>query len=181
MKPHSFSSQGVVLSRRDHSEADRILTVYSKDLGKITLIAKGVKRPESKKRGHLEIFNLIKFSGVPGKTWDIMTEAEIIDPFIEVRHNLDRISVAYYLIEVVNKITHDGEKNQELYDLLTEYLEILKTRKALKTLRLDFVKQTLIILGYWPEAEVNLDPELELDNVIERKLFTLRVGKKVLE
>ena len=79
MTPHSFTSEGFVLARRNFGEADRIIDIYSKDKGKISLIAKGIRRPKSRKRGHLEIFSKISFQAINGKGMGILTEAETID------------------------------------------------------------------------------------------------------
>ncbi|MFH1792345.1 MAG: DNA repair protein RecO, partial [Patescibacteria group bacterium] len=61
MKQRNYSTEAIILATKDYSEADRILVVYTKDFGKLSLIAKGVRKTTSKKRGHLEIFNYLKF------------------------------------------------------------------------------------------------------------------------
>ena len=61
MKPRSYTSEGIVLARRNYGEADRILVIYSKNFGRVSYMAKGVRRPKSRKRGHIEVFNYIKF------------------------------------------------------------------------------------------------------------------------
>jgi len=58
----NYSSKGIVLAKRNFSETDRIIVLYTKNLGKISLIAKGVRKLKSRKRGSLEVFNLISFS-----------------------------------------------------------------------------------------------------------------------
>ena len=180
MKPRHFSSNGVVLKRHDFGETDRILVIYSKHFGKLSMIAKGIKKPESKKRGSLEVFSHIKFAGHAGAGLDIITEAETIEHYSEIRQDLKKVSVAYYLVEVVNKTTNDAEYHPEIYELLTRYLEILKVTNSLKKFRLDFTYQMLVKLGYWPENVKLDDPDTELEKVIERTLHSVRVGKKVL-
>lgn len=181
MKPHSYSDEGVVLARRNFGEADRILVIYSKNHGKTSLIAKGVRRPKSRKRGHIEIFNLVRFQEVAGRGIDLMTEAEVINNFKEIRKDLKKVSLAYYFCEVIGKITHDGEANFEVYDLLTASLEKLKDERELKRLRLDFVLRLLTLLGFWPKGKVLLDVDKKLEEVIERQINSVRVGKMMLE
>ena len=154
MKLHSYSSEGIVLARRNYGEADRILSVYTKNHGRISLIAKGIRRPKSRKRGHLEIFSYIRFQAATGRGLDLMTEAEVIDDFKEIRKNLKKVSLAYYFCEVVGKITHEGETNERLFDLILENLEKLKSETELKKLRLDFILRLLILLGYWPGKKI---------------------------
>ena len=181
MRPHSYSSEGIVLSRRNYGEADRILSLYSKDHGRISLMAKGVRRPASRKRGHIEVFNLVKFQAVSGNGMDLMTEAEVVDDFKELRSSLKKVSLTYYFMEVVGKITHEGEPNTELFNLILTNLEKLKTAKRLKELRLDFITKLLILMGYWPHGQ-NLDnPDEELEKVIERQIYSERVGKRMIQ
>ena len=181
MKPRSYTDEGIVLARRNYGEADRILSVYTKNHGRISLIAKGIRRPKSRKRGHLEIFSYIRFQAATGRGLDLMTEAEVIDDFKEIRKNLKKVSLAYYFCEVVGKITHEGEVNERLFDLILENLEKLKSETELKKLRLDFILRLLILLGYWPAEKQLLDIDNKLEEVIERQINSVRVGKKMLE
>ncbi|KKR61514.1 MAG: repair protein RecO protein [Candidatus Woesebacteria bacterium GW2011_GWA1_40_43] len=181
MTPRAFSDEGIVLTRRSYAEADRILSVYSKDHGRLSLIAKGVRRPISKKRGHIEVFNQIKFQVVRGRGLDLMTEAEIIDNFSEIRKSLKKVVLAYYFMEVIGRTTHEGERHPELYVNILKYLRMLKTARELKKLRKQFVYESLNILGFWPKGKILLDPDAKLAEVTERDLSSVRVGKRLLK
>ncbi len=115
MRPKRYSSEGIVLARRSYSEADRILVVYSRNYGKISFMAKGVRKPKSRKRGSLEIFSHIKFSAARGRNLDIIEEVEIIDSFQTIRKSLKRVAVAYYLMEVVVRVTREDKKNEKFF------------------------------------------------------------------
>jgi DNA repair protein RecO (recombination protein O) len=177
MKPHSYSSEGIVLARRNFGEADRIISVYTKNHGRATFIAKGIRRPKSRKRGHLEIFSYVKFNAASGRGIDIMTEAEVIDDFKAIRKNLRRVSLAYYICEVIGKITHESEPNDKLFNLILENLRNLKEDKKLKSLRINFIVDLLILLGYWPSGKELIDADKKLEEVIERQVSSFRVGK----
>jgi DNA repair protein RecO (recombination protein O) len=181
MVPHSYVSEGFILARRNFKEADRILDIYSKDKGKTSLIAKGIRRPGSRKRGHLEIFSKIKFQAVSGKGMGIMTEAETIDDYGLLRKSIKKVTLAYYFVEVLSKATHEGEGNAELYNFISDLFEKLKTAIKLKDLRLEFVSQLLKILGYWPKDKKILSPDEKLDEVLERQIYSKRVGKLMLK
>ena len=176
----SYVDEAIVLARRNFSEADRILSVFSKGRGRLSLIAKGVRRPSSRKRGHIEVFNRIKFQAVKGRGLDMMTEAEIIDSFEMVRKDLKKVALAYYFMEVIGRTIHEEEKNIELYGLLQDYLEKLKEEKKLLSLRKDFVYQVLTILGFWPRGRELENPDAKLEEVTERQLNSARVGKKLV-
>jgi DNA repair protein RecO (recombination protein O) len=181
MKPHSYSSEGIILGRRNYGEADRILSIYTKDRGRVSLIAKGIRRPKSRKRGHVEIFSLVKFQANLGHGIDLMTEADISDDFKEIRTSLPRVTLAYYFMEVIGKITHEGEKNEELYNLILLSLNKLKSETKLKDMRMAFILKLLTILGYWPEGKIMVNPDEALEEVIERQIYSERVGHRMLE
>lgn len=180
MRSKSYSSEGIVLARRNYSEADRIVVIYSKNHGKLGLIAKGVRRTKSKKRGSIEVFSHIRFSAARGKSLDILTEAEIITSFPQIRKNLKKVSVAYYFIEVIGRLTHEEEKNEPLFLLLLKYLISLQKEKELKKLRMKFVKDVLVLLGYWPKNKILNNPDDVLEEAAERSINSLGVGKKLL-
>jgi DNA repair protein RecO (recombination protein O) len=181
MKPRAYTSEGIILARRNFGEADRILVLYTKNFGKISLLAKGIRRPKSKKRGHVEMFNKINFQAVIGHGLDLVTEAEVIEDFEEIRGSLKKISLAYYLMEVVGRITHEGEENVKVYDLLLDTLQKLKSAKMLKKLRLSFITDLLITLGYWPSDKTLFSPDEKLEEVIERAIYSERVGKRMIQ
>ncbi|OGM20809.1 DNA repair protein RecO [Candidatus Woesebacteria bacterium RIFCSPLOWO2_01_FULL_37_19] len=181
MKPRSYSSEGIILSKRNYQEADKFIVVYSKDFGKQSFLAKGVRKTKSRKRGHLEVFNRIKFSVNRGKFFEVITEVETIDSFRSIRKNLRKVSVAYYFSEVIKKLTQEGEKNEELYNILYYYLKTIeKTSKNLRNLRYNFIYKVLVSLGFWPEGKKLVDPDTTLEDILERELTSVRVGKRIL-
>jgi DNA repair protein RecO (recombination protein O) len=180
MQFRTYTSQGIILSKKNLGEADKIVVVFSKDFGKLSLVAKGIRRPKSRKRGHLEIFNLIKFQGVKGASMDIMTEAEVVEDFVGIRKSLNKITLAYYFCEVVNKISNDSEANSEVFDLFLKSLQKIQKTNLLKNLRFDFIHNILVMTGYHPDGESMVNHDQVLDDVLERKINSLRVGKRML-
>lgn len=180
MIPRAFVDEAIVLARKNYSEADRILVVYSKNHGKLSLLAKGVRRPISKKRGHLEVFSHIRFQAAKGRGLDILTEAETIENHPEIRKDLKKASVAYYFMEAVGRTTHENEKHTELFEILSQSLTKLKEEKNLKTFRLNFIVELLICLGFWPRDKTLVNPEAKLEEVTERSINSARVGKRLL-
>ncbi len=180
MVPRRYSSEAIVLARRNFGEADRILVVYSKHYGKLHLIAKGVRKPKSRKRGSLEVFSHIKFAAARGKNLDIVTEVEIINSFQDVRKNLKKVAVAYFIVETVGRLTREGEKNLKLYSDILENIGMLKTSHRLRKLREQFVYDTLVLSGFWPKGKKMNNPDSTLESVVEREMNSKRVGKKLL-
>ena len=147
----SYSDEGIVLARRNFGEADRILSIYSKNHGRISAIAKGIRRTTSRKRGHLEVFSCIKFQIADGRGIGILTEVETVNNFEKIRKDLKKVSLAYFFTEVIGKITHERERNDGIFELILNYLERLQFETSLRSLRLRFVSELLAITGFWPK------------------------------
>jgi DNA repair protein RecO (recombination protein O) len=176
----TYSDEGIVLARRNFGEADRILSIYSKNHGRISAIAKGIRRTTSKKRGHLEAFSYINFQITDGKSVGILTEVDTLNSFELVRKDLKKVSLAYFFCEVIGKITHERERNDGIFEQILNYLDKLQFENRLRSLRFDFISELLIITGFWPKGRKLLNPDEKLEEVIERSINSIRVGRKVL-
>jgi DNA repair protein RecO (recombination protein O) len=108
----------VILRRRDVGDADRVLTVFTPDRGKMELIGKGIRKTTSRKAGHLELFTHVSFLAAQARTWDIITEAQAIQSFRHLRTDLDTIGQASYVAELIDAFTQSEDENQLLWDLL---------------------------------------------------------------
>lgn len=177
----TYSDEGIVLARRNYGEADRILSIYSKNHGRISVVAKGIRKTSSKKRGHLEVFGHIRFQIADGHGIGVMTEVETINSFEKIRKDLKKVSLAYFFTEVIGKITHEHERNDGIFELLLRYLEKLQYETYLRTLRSDFVLELLTITGFWPKGKKLLNPDEKLEEIVERSINSIRVGRKVLK
>lgn len=178
MIPRSYKTEGIILARRNFGEADKILTIFTRYHGKIRVIAKGVRRTTSRKRGSLELFNSVSIFLVKGKTFDIITEAEVSDGFRAWRGDLLRVGIAYHLAEVVNKLTREGQEAKEVYQLLIESYTGLSNKDLDVTSFVDgFKKKALTVLGFLAAGHgvVNLDHYIE--ELSQSKLKTSRFLK----
>lgn len=120
-----YRSQAVILSRRDHGEADRLLTLFTPEMGKQEWLAKGIRKTTSRKAGHLELFTHATLLVAKARTWDIITEAATVEPFPHLRTNLELIAQASYLSELVSSFTEQDDDNLSIWDLLLLALRIL--------------------------------------------------------
>jgi DNA repair protein RecO (recombination protein O) len=146
-----YRTEAVVLRRQDLGEADRLLTVYSLDRGKLRLIAKGVRRPRSRKAGHLEPFTRVKLLLARGRELDIITQAEAIETYPEFREDLIRFGQAAYTIEMLDRFTVEREEHQSLYRLLVNTLERLVSGVEPAAVMLFYELRLLDYVGYRPE------------------------------
>ncbi len=118
MSDRLYRTDAIILRRSDFGEADRLLTVFSPERGKLRLLAKGVRKTTSRKAGHVELFMLTDMLVAQGRTWDIVSQAEIVEPYRDLRDDLEKTSSAYYLAELVDRFTEEHDPNQPLFELL---------------------------------------------------------------
>jgi DNA repair protein RecO (recombination protein O) len=173
---HGTRTQAIVLKRQDFSEADRLATILTPDLGKVKAIVKGARKPLSKLAGHLEPFSLTKCQLHEGKTFFTVTGAEIISPFVGIRESLGKTSQAYYYLEMVDALTGEAEEHAVLFWLLKDALTHLESTGETqeRLLRTAFTLRLLANLGFLPELGhcVNCHAQLKP----EENVFSLALG-----
>ncbi len=169
---------GIVLGQKLYGDADALVAVMTREDGKITLMAKGIRKLTSRKRGNLLPFTVIRFQKT-GASLPLMTEVETVAHFQNLRTNIKKISVAYFFCEVVSRVMQEGEKNDKIFDLLLHSLSDLNESDRLKTIRNDFTTSILELLGFWPAGQEMLKPDAVLEEVMERKLGSIRIGKQM--
>lgn len=117
--------EGVILKRRNLGEADRILTVFSLQKGKISVLAKGVRRITSRRAGNVELLNRVSMYLHQAKTFLILTEASSLETFQKIKGNLTLSTAAFHILELVDKITAENQENRVLYEHLVQVLKRL--------------------------------------------------------
>lgn len=176
-----YASKGIILKTQDVGETDKIINIITSDLGKIKLIAKGVRRIKSRRRGHLEVFSKINFTARKGKNHiDNLSEASLIDYYQDIRSSLVKTALAYYFVEVIDKSLKEGEINENPYEILGDFLYKLTQNKATKAMRQEFLRVLFEKLGYLNPGQ-SIDIDKQVDIILERHINTKRVGKRLLE
>lgn len=146
-----YRTEAVVLKRHDFGEADRLLTLFTPDRGKLRVIAKGVRRPTSRKSGHVELLTHTQLLIAKGRNLDIVTQAQAVNAFLPLREDLLRLTYGYYVAELIDQFVEDENENRLLFDLLLNVLGWLsQTGKLALTVRY-FELRLLGLTGYQPQ------------------------------
>ena len=146
-----YRMEGIILRRSDFGEADRLLTLFTPNAGKIRVIAKGARKPTSRKAGHVELFMRTDFLIARGRSLDIVTQAEVIEPYRLLREDIRRATYGHYLAELVDHFVGEGEENYPLYVLLRDALGWVCTTRDLTLTGRSFELRLLEHSGYRPE------------------------------
>ncbi len=122
----SYRSEAVVLRHANLGEADRIVTLYTREQGKLRAIAKGARKIRSRKAGHLEPFTHITVQLAKTRDMPIVTQVETIHGYLPLRDNLSLTGYASYVLELLDRFTFDQEGgNSAMFRLLIETLDRL--------------------------------------------------------
>ena len=151
-EPRSFRVEAVVLRHSDYGEADRLLTLYSRERGKLRAIAKGARKIASRKAGHLEPFTRVTLQLAKGRDLLIVTQAETVDVYQPLRDDLVRTGYAAYVIELLDRFVPDEEAaTPSLYRLLTETLSRLAAQSDSWLAVRYYEMRLLDFLGFRPQ------------------------------
>jgi len=147
----SFSDQAIILKHYSLGEADRLVTLFAHYHGKFTVIAKGVRRPTSRKGASLELFNQIQGFFVKTKNLPLVTEVKLINSFENIKKDLEKVGQAWYVVELVDVLLRQEQKVPQVYKELVRILQkINQADFQIKDLRV-FEVELLKILGFWSD------------------------------
>lgn len=123
----SFRAAAVVLRHADWGEADRLLTLYTREQGMVRAVAKGVRKMTSRKAGHLQPFTHVTLQLAKGRDLLIVTQVETVNAFLSLHDDLEKTSYAAYVVELLLRFSYEEEGgNPTIFRLLTETLDRLE-------------------------------------------------------
>jgi DNA repair protein RecO (recombination protein O) len=150
----SFRTPTLILKRRDFGEADRLLTLLTPKHGKIDAIAKGARKPASTKTGHVELFTYADMLINRGRDLDIVSQAEMIQPYLEIREDLQRGAYANYAAELVDRFTATGEDDlNRIFMLVNETFARLCIDDDPRLAIRYYEMRLLDLVGFKPELQ----------------------------
>ncbi len=119
----NVTTVAIVLKRHNLGEADRLLTLFTKELGKVSAIAKGARKPKSKFGSHLEPGNVIQFDLAQGKTFYVVTAGKT-DQYFRYEQ-MDTMQALFIWLEIIDQVIHQGEVNKPVFELAIKGLDAI--------------------------------------------------------
>jgi DNA repair protein RecO (recombination protein O) len=172
----SYKTEGIILKRINFGEADRLVTVLTKHHGRLRLVAKGVRRLTSRKKGHLELFTRVSLQIARGKNLDLITETSTLADYAQLRQNLNRVRIAYLFAELIDELTAENQEQVAIYELLGDALAKLNSKTASNNLIAEFEKNLLTLLGFGlPDKLDQASLERHIFSITERPLNSKKI------
>ncbi len=145
-----YQSRSIILKNRDLRESDQLLTIFSEKEGKITAVAKGVKKAKSSLRGCVQPFCHSLLFLNRGRDMDLITQGKIIDFFGNSREDIHRTLYSMYIMELLDKSLLERAPLPNLYATLVEIMELINEQGLNLMLVRYFESWLLVNLGYKP-------------------------------
>ena len=150
-----IKTQGIILKKAGLNEVDQLLCVYTKELGRVNISAKGTKKIESKLRYSIEPISFVQFILVQGKNFLILKDAIIKNQFLNIKKDFKKLKIVKELFNIIDKAIIGQEKDDNIWKLILITIESIgKDRIDLKTIISDFQKSLIQLLGYSTETKL---------------------------
>ncbi len=166
-----FKTNAIIIRSRPLGESDRLLTLLTRERGKINAVAKGARKTKSKLAAGVDLFVHGQYVLFQGKTLATITQQEIIESFPCLKEEPAAYAYAFYFAELVERILMEGERNTEIYQLLLEGMRSLETGKDYYIQARAFELKLLSLNGYRPYF-----PGCICCNSEENNYFSSRLG-----
>jgi len=150
-----YNARGIIIGHQNWREADKFLSIYSEEYGKIKVMAKGARKITSKLAGSLEPLILANIMVARGKNNDTVVGSDVIINFKNTKNNLAKVWLAGFFCNLIDSSTKEHQKDTRIFQLLLESLHYLEAADIgddkLTMVKFYFVWRYLVSLGYQPE------------------------------
>ena len=146
-------TEAIVLRQRPLGDADRICVLFSPTRGRIEAVAKGVRKPLSKLTGHVEPLSRGVFGLAHGRSLEVVTDAQTLDSWPPLHEDMDRMTEALVMVELVDRSPDMDVSSGPLYQLLRHSLDALAGTSSPRAVRWWFILRFLDQQGYRPELD----------------------------
>jgi len=155
----AYKTKAISLKNAPFAEADKLVTLFTREHGKIKVVAKSARRVPSRFGGRVETFTYADCFIVKGKSLDILSQCEVIESFQEVRNDPTTLKIGFYFLKLIDAGTVEGQGNPELFDLLLKGLLRLKHKENLSKIETAFEKAFMRLEGIYREG---IEPKYHL-------------------
>jgi len=169
-------AEGIVLRNRQLGEADKIITLFTREYGKTNMVAKGVRKAKSKLVGGTPIFTYGQYMYHQSREnkLGVLCQYALKEPFRALREDLKKLAAAAYVVELADEMLPEAEVNERAFILLLTTLHLLQSQDAAIVLRV-YEMRLLAILGLQPHLEDCAECGLALERAGDFR-FSPRLG-----
>ncbi len=147
-----IKTKGIVVRQVNTGESDKILTVFSKDLGKISCSAKGARRPRSSYIAATQLLCYSDFVLFKGRDMYLINSCDVIETFYDIRNDVVKLTYASHMSDIINDVIFEGQPSKRVLQLFLNSLHMLtNTDKSPELIIRVFEIRLMSLLGYAPD------------------------------
>ena len=167
-----YRTDGIVLHQFELGEADKIITYFTKDKGKVRAVAKGVRRPLSKKASSVQLFTYAEVLIYQGKSLDTISQSNIHKSFAPLREDLIKMAYGTYILDLIKEVTVEEDPQPVLFALLLRTLYLLMDGEDPELVTRIFELRAMTLIGFQPV----LDFCIQCSSPLQGKRFKFHPG-----
>ena len=167
-----YKYTGIILGKKDVGETDRIYTIYTFEMGKIRVLAKGVRRAKAKLAGYLEPITQAEIFIAKTKGLGKITGSIVGNNFVHIKSSIESMKQVFYVFRLLEKIITEQSQDENVSNLLKDYLETMEELSAEENLKNEN-KKNILTLGFLFKFLSELGYQMEVGKCI-------RCGKKLV-
>ena len=161
--PRTYRAEALVLKNAPFGEADLLVTLFTREAGKVRAVAKGARRATAKLVGHLEPLTVTRLSLSRGRTLDVINQAETLESFALVKANLTAVTKGLQVAELVDGFGSEESPNEPLYGLSLATLAAIGRSPDAELPLLYFQLHLLSVSGLMPELQDCVECRREIE------------------
>ena len=175
--------KGIIIAKKDIEEADRYITIFMEDYGKVSTVIKGIRKSKKRDKTAVDILSLTDFQFYKKNDSLVISNFSTVKDYIGIKSDIDKINIALYIFSILNQILVENGRNRKIYEVLEktlDYLSISSDERKNYLLILFFLNTIIKEEGISIENSNNIE-ELQVDLQNQRRVEIEANVKKILQ
>ena len=175
--------KGIIITKKDIEEADRYITIFMEDYGKVSTVIKGIRKSKKRDKTAVDILSLTDFQFYKKNDSLVISNFSTVKDYIGIKSDIDKINIAFYIFSILNQILVENGRNRKIYEVLEktlDYLNISSDERKNYLLILFFLNTIIKEEGISIENSNNIE-ELQVDLQNQRRVEIEANVKEILQ
>ena len=164
--------EGFIFKKTSLLNRDLTITIFSQELGRVRVFAKGIKKLTSRRSPHIETGNLINAVLSKNKDYYFLQETSLISGFSQIKKNQSKFQCLYLFLFVLEKLLPENQKEEKMYRLFKSFMINLSKREDYQIIMTDYLNNTVSLLGYQEKDKIKdlIEITAFIEEIINEKL-----------
>ena len=164
--------KGIIIAKKDVEEADRYITIFMEDYGKVSTVIKGIRKSKKRDKTAVDLLSLTDFQFYKKNDSLVISNFSTVKDYIGIKSDIDKINVAFYIFSILNQILVENGRNRKIYEVLEKTLDYLNISN-------DERKNYLLILFFLNTIIKEEGISIENSNDIEELQIEVQSQKRI--